>query len=98
MFREALKESLIYQPTDSLKANTEYPSPLQLQGKVIVKHKKLDKGSSEVAVDMTRQVDDVSSSIHNGFLLVEDQFDHKWLKARRVARPAGLTLRSTTLC
>ena len=80
MFKDAFKENLIFQPPKGLEANTEYPSPSQLLNKIIVKHKKLDKGSTEVSIDVSRSADDVSSSLHNGFLYVEDPFDHKWQK------------------
>ncbi len=80
MFRDAFKEMLIFEPPTSLKANTEYPSPTQLMGKIIIKHKKLEKGHSDVAIDAQKNDEDVSSAIHNGFLLIEDPFDHKWQK------------------
>jgi phosphatidylinositol phospholipase C gamma-1 len=56
---------------------TQYPSPNQLKGRIIIKHKKLEAGATEV-VQGHKLEDDISSSRKNGYLRIEDKLDGSW--------------------
>ena len=74
-FQEVFGEQLLVSPLD--KAETELPSPAQLQRKIILKHKKLPEGVDEncgvmVESDSTRNLDP-SNSVKNGILLMQEE-------------------------
>ena len=54
-----------------------YPSPEQLKGRIIIKHKKLSAEGDSVDGGHKME-DDISSSIKNGYLLLEDKVDFSW--------------------
>ncbi|XP_077982282.1 1-phosphatidylinositol 4,5-bisphosphate phosphodiesterase gamma-1-like [Glandiceps talaboti] len=78
-FQEIFGDMLLVQPVD--KDATKLPSPNQLKRKIILKHKKLPEGSDTftVPIHYDASVDsDLSNSIKNGILLLEDPIDHEW--------------------
>lgn len=78
-FRDVFGDLLLTQPTD---ANAkEMPSPTALRHKIILKHKKLPKDPTQVtdtSIGDALVEDDLSQSLKNGYLLLEDEIDHGW--------------------
>uniref|UniRef100_A0A8C6NTT6 1-phosphatidylinositol 4,5-bisphosphate phosphodiesterase gamma n=1 Tax=Nothobranchius furzeri TaxID=105023 RepID=A0A8C6NTT6_NOTFU len=56
------------------------PSPNQLKRKILIKHKKLTEGSAyeEVSTSTPYSESDISNSIKNGILYMEDPINHEW--------------------
>uniref|UniRef100_A0A7N6F613 1-phosphatidylinositol 4,5-bisphosphate phosphodiesterase gamma n=1 Tax=Anabas testudineus TaxID=64144 RepID=A0A7N6F613_ANATE len=56
------------------------PSPTQLKRKILIKHKKLAEGSAyeEVSTSTPYSENDISNSIKNGILYLEDPINHEW--------------------
>uniref|UniRef100_A0A3Q3IBH5 1-phosphatidylinositol 4,5-bisphosphate phosphodiesterase gamma n=1 Tax=Monopterus albus TaxID=43700 RepID=A0A3Q3IBH5_MONAL len=56
------------------------PSPNQLKRKILIKHKKLAEGSAyeEVSTSAPYSENDISNSIKNGILYLEDPINHEW--------------------
>ncbi|KAM9828411.1 1-phosphatidylinositol 4,5-bisphosphate phosphodiesterase gamma-1 isoform 2-T3 [Syngnathus typhle] len=56
------------------------PSPNQLKKKILIKHKKLAEGSAyeEVSTSTPYSENDISNSIKNGILYLEDPINHEW--------------------
>uniref|UniRef100_A0A3B4EW45 1-phosphatidylinositol 4,5-bisphosphate phosphodiesterase gamma n=1 Tax=Pundamilia nyererei TaxID=303518 RepID=A0A3B4EW45_9CICH len=56
------------------------PSPNQLKRKILIKHKKLAEGSAyeEVSTTTPYSENDISNSIKNGILYLEDPINHEW--------------------
>ncbi|XP_066558513.1 1-phosphatidylinositol 4,5-bisphosphate phosphodiesterase gamma-1 [Amia ocellicauda] len=56
------------------------PSPHQLKRKILIKHKKLAEGSAyeEVSTSTPYSENDISNSIKNGILYLEDPINHEW--------------------
>uniref|UniRef100_A0A8C7TI35 1-phosphatidylinositol 4,5-bisphosphate phosphodiesterase gamma n=1 Tax=Oncorhynchus mykiss TaxID=8022 RepID=A0A8C7TI35_ONCMY len=56
------------------------PSPNQLKRKILIKHKKLAEGSAyeEVSTSTPYSENDISNSIKNGILFLEDPINHEW--------------------
>ncbi|KAG7265050.1 hypothetical protein CRUP_020177 [Coryphaenoides rupestris] len=56
------------------------PSPNQLKKKILIKHKKLAEGSAyeEVSTSTPYSENDISNSIKNGILFLEDPVNHEW--------------------
>uniref|UniRef100_A0A8C9WCU1 1-phosphatidylinositol 4,5-bisphosphate phosphodiesterase gamma n=1 Tax=Scleropages formosus TaxID=113540 RepID=A0A8C9WCU1_SCLFO len=56
------------------------PSPNQLKRKILIKHKKLAEGSAyeEVSTSTAYSENDISNSIKNGILFLEDPINHEW--------------------
>uniref|UniRef100_A0A3P8XA37 1-phosphatidylinositol 4,5-bisphosphate phosphodiesterase gamma n=1 Tax=Esox lucius TaxID=8010 RepID=A0A3P8XA37_ESOLU len=56
------------------------PSPNQLKRKILIKHKKLAEGSAyeEVSTSTPYSENDISNSIKNGLLFLEDPINHEW--------------------
>ncbi|KAJ8016025.1 hypothetical protein DPEC_G00002850 [Dallia pectoralis] len=56
------------------------PSPNQLKRKILIKHKKLAEGSpyEEVSTPTPYSENDISNSIKNGILFLEDPINHEW--------------------
>ncbi|EGD83199.1 phospholipase C gamma [Salpingoeca rosetta] len=81
MFQEAFGDYLITRPPDDCQEKHRdcYPSPEQLKYKVIIKHKKLEGQSDSVVVSRMREAD-LSFSVKNGHLLLEDKLDEAWKK------------------
>ncbi|XP_070574181.1 1-phosphatidylinositol 4,5-bisphosphate phosphodiesterase gamma-1-like isoform X2 [Ptychodera flava] len=79
-FQEVFGDMLLTQPID--RDATQLPSPNQLRRKIILKHKKLPEGSSDtftVPANYDSSVDaDLSNSVKNGILYLEDPIDHEW--------------------
>ncbi|XP_002742254.1 1-phosphatidylinositol 4,5-bisphosphate phosphodiesterase gamma-1-like [Saccoglossus kowalevskii] len=78
-FQEVFGDMLLSQPID--RDATMLPSPNQLKRKVILKHKKLPEGASDtfsVSASYDTTVDDLSNSIKNGLLYLEDPMDAEW--------------------
>ncbi|XP_022652107.1 1-phosphatidylinositol 4,5-bisphosphate phosphodiesterase gamma-1-like isoform X2 [Varroa jacobsoni] len=80
-FQEVFKDMLLTQPIE--RDSREMPSPQQLRRKIIIKHKKLPEGSDEKFV-VTRedsigpQETDISNSVKNGILYLEDPIEKEW--------------------
>lgn len=79
--QQVFGSALLVQPVD--KNETCLPSPESLQGKIILKHKKLPDGVDEssfvVRCDDNRQEMDLRNTIKNGILCIEDPIDGEWL-------------------
>ena len=75
LFVENFGSMLVTEPLNA--SATMYPSPLDLLRRIIIKHKKLEAGTTEV---VNTHNDDISSSLMNGYLYIEDKLDHTWTK------------------
>ncbi|XP_045688773.1 1-phosphatidylinositol 4,5-bisphosphate phosphodiesterase gamma-1 isoform X1 [Phyllostomus hastatus] len=77
-FRKVLGDTLLTKPVDI--AADGLPSPNQLKRKILIKHKKLAEGSAyeEVPASVMYSENDISNSIKNGILYLEDPVNHEW--------------------
>ncbi|XP_052040133.1 1-phosphatidylinositol 4,5-bisphosphate phosphodiesterase gamma-1 [Apodemus sylvaticus] len=77
-FRKVLGDTLLTKPVDI--AADGLPSPNQLKRKILIKHKKLAEGSAyeEVPTSVMYSENDISNSIKNGILYLEDPVNHEW--------------------
>ncbi|XP_018494683.1 1-phosphatidylinositol 4,5-bisphosphate phosphodiesterase gamma-1 [Galendromus occidentalis] len=81
LFQEVFRDMLLILPIE--RDAREMPSPLQLKRKIIIKHKKLPEGCDEKFV-VTRedsigpQETDISNSVKNGILYLEDPSEKEW--------------------
>ncbi|XP_074617747.1 1-phosphatidylinositol 4,5-bisphosphate phosphodiesterase gamma-1-like [Acropora palmata] len=78
-FQDIFGDCLLSQPIDG--NAKEMPSPTALRNKIILKHKKLPKDQTQAAettVGDPLVEDDLSQSLKNGYLLLEDEIDHGW--------------------
>ncbi|XP_058879020.1 1-phosphatidylinositol 4,5-bisphosphate phosphodiesterase gamma-1-like isoform X2 [Acipenser ruthenus] len=77
LFKKVFGDMLLTKPVD---INTdELPSPYQLRRKIIIKHKKLVEGNMcEEVSSASYSENDISNSIKNGILYLEDPIDHNW--------------------
>ncbi|MGH0128159.1 UNVERIFIED_CONTAM: hypothetical protein FKN15_002967 [Acipenser sinensis] len=75
LFKKVFGDMLLTKPVD---INTdELPSPYQLRRKIIIKHKKLVEGNMyEEVSSASYSENDISNSIKNGILYLEDPIDH----------------------
>eukprot|EP00118_Oscarella_pearsei_P006498 m.29453 g.29453 ORF g.29453 m.29453 type:complete len:1306 (+) comp31169_c0_seq5:82-3999(+) len=96
-FKEMLGDMLLTHPID-VNANM-LPSPFQLKRKILIKHKKLPPGADEEkftisarpAEDMElREMMDLSNSLKQGILLLEDPIDKVWNHHYFVLTPDNL--------
>ena len=69
-------DALVSHPIPGSSAHA-YPSPDQLKGRIIFKHKKLAAGQTEIELK-DKKSEDLSESLMNGYLMVEDEVDGKW--------------------
>ena len=83
LFKSNFGDMLVSEPLPNCREpdRVYYPSPNQLKRRIIIKHKKLENGSSEVLVNTHKQDDDLSS-MYNGFLYIEDKLDGQWTRVR----------------
>uniref|UniRef100_A0A3Q3B6R5 1-phosphatidylinositol 4,5-bisphosphate phosphodiesterase gamma n=1 Tax=Kryptolebias marmoratus TaxID=37003 RepID=A0A3Q3B6R5_KRYMA len=74
MFGDMLLTKAVDMAADGL------PSPNQLKRKILIKHKKLAEGSAyeEVSTSTPYSENDISNSIKNGILYLEDPINHEW--------------------
>ncbi|XP_053527296.1 1-phosphatidylinositol 4,5-bisphosphate phosphodiesterase gamma-1 isoform X2 [Artibeus jamaicensis] len=77
-FKRVLGDTLLTKPVDI--AADGLPSPNQLKRKILIKHKKLAEGSAyeEVPTSVMYSENDISNSIKNGILYLEDPVNHEW--------------------
>ncbi|XP_072904691.1 1-phosphatidylinositol 4,5-bisphosphate phosphodiesterase gamma-1-like isoform X1 [Hemitrygon akajei] len=76
-FKKVFGDMLLTKPVD-INAD-ELPSPNQLKKKILIKHKKLVEGNLYEEVSSTSYSEnDISNSIKNGILYLEDPIDHNW--------------------
>uniref|UniRef100_T1IHK2 1-phosphatidylinositol 4,5-bisphosphate phosphodiesterase gamma n=1 Tax=Strigamia maritima TaxID=126957 RepID=T1IHK2_STRMM len=78
-FLDIFGEMLLTQSVD--KDETTLPSPHALRRKILIKHKKLPEGTEERLVLMRNddsQEGDLSNSVKNGILYMEDPYDKEW--------------------
>lgn len=77
-FKKVLGDTLLTKPVDI--AADGLPSPNQLKRKILIKHKKLAEGSAyeEVPASVMYSENDISNSIKNGILYLEDPVNHEW--------------------
>ncbi|XP_012864128.2 1-phosphatidylinositol 4,5-bisphosphate phosphodiesterase gamma-1, partial [Echinops telfairi] len=77
-FRKVLGDTLLTKPVDI--SADGLPSPNQLKRKILIKHKKLAEGSAyeEVPTSAMYSENDISNSIKNGILYLEDPVNHEW--------------------
>ncbi|XP_015993034.1 1-phosphatidylinositol 4,5-bisphosphate phosphodiesterase gamma-1 isoform X1 [Rousettus aegyptiacus] len=77
-FKKVLGDTLLTKPVDI--AADGLPSPSQLKRKILIKHKKLAEGSAyeEVPMSVMYSENDISNSIKNGILYLEDPVNHEW--------------------
>ncbi|XP_019740106.1 1-phosphatidylinositol 4,5-bisphosphate phosphodiesterase gamma-1-like isoform X2 [Hippocampus comes] len=76
-FKKVFGEMLLTKPVDN---NAEdLPSPWQLRRKILIKHKKLVEGTlyEEVTTGSSSE-NDLSNSLKNGILYLQDPVDHTW--------------------
>lgn len=69
-------DALVHHPIPGSSAHS-YPSPDELRGRIILKHKKLAAGQTEIELK-DKKSEDLSESLMNGYLMVEDEVDGKW--------------------
>uniref|UniRef100_H3A2I8 Phosphoinositide phospholipase C n=1 Tax=Latimeria chalumnae TaxID=7897 RepID=H3A2I8_LATCH len=76
-FKKVFGDMLLTKPVD-INAD-ELPSPNQLKKKILIKHKKLVEGNLyEEVLSASYSENDISNSIKNGILYLEDPIDHTW--------------------
>uniref|UniRef100_A0A7N9ANE7 1-phosphatidylinositol 4,5-bisphosphate phosphodiesterase gamma n=1 Tax=Mastacembelus armatus TaxID=205130 RepID=A0A7N9ANE7_9TELE len=77
-FKKVFGEMLLTKAVDI--AADGLPSPNQLKRKILIKHKKLAEGSAyeEVFTTTPYSENDISNSIKNGILYLEDPINHEW--------------------
>ncbi|XP_071000419.1 1-phosphatidylinositol 4,5-bisphosphate phosphodiesterase gamma-1-like, partial [Oncorhynchus clarkii lewisi] len=77
-FKKVFGEMLLTKAVDI--AADGLPSPNQLKRKILIKHKKLAEGSAyeEVSTSTPYSENDISNSIKNGILFLEDPINHEW--------------------
>ncbi|XP_074148737.1 1-phosphatidylinositol 4,5-bisphosphate phosphodiesterase gamma-1 isoform X1 [Sminthopsis crassicaudata] len=77
-FKKVFGDTLLTKPVDI--AADGLPSPNQLKRKILIKHKKLAEGSAyeEVPTSVMYSENDISNSIKNGILYLEDPINHEW--------------------
>ncbi|XP_041100507.1 1-phosphatidylinositol 4,5-bisphosphate phosphodiesterase gamma-1-like isoform X2 [Polyodon spathula] len=77
LFKKVFGDMLLTKPVD-INAD-ELPTPYQLRRKIIIKHKKLVEGNMyEEVSSASYSENDISNSIKNGILYLEDPIDHNW--------------------
>ncbi|XP_029646893.1 1-phosphatidylinositol 4,5-bisphosphate phosphodiesterase gamma-1 isoform X4 [Octopus sinensis] len=77
-FKDMFRDDLLVDFID--KDETQLPSPNQLRKKILLKNKKLQKGAEECVVnaDDNNIEADLSNSVKNGIMYLEDSIDHVW--------------------
>ncbi|XP_029683948.1 1-phosphatidylinositol 4,5-bisphosphate phosphodiesterase gamma-1-like [Takifugu rubripes] len=76
-FRKVFGDLLLSKPVDN--SAEELPSPHQLRRKILIKHKKLVEGTLyEEVSSASYSENDLSNSLKNGILYLEDPIDHTW--------------------
>ncbi|KAM8967646.1 1-phosphatidylinositol 4,5-bisphosphate phosphodiesterase gamma-1-like isoform 2-T2 [Pelodytes ibericus] len=76
-FKKVFGDMLLTKPVD-INAD-ELPSPAQLKKKILIKHKKLVEGNLyEEVSTASYSENDISNSIKNGILYLEDTIDQTW--------------------
>ncbi|XP_029110896.1 1-phosphatidylinositol 4,5-bisphosphate phosphodiesterase gamma-1-like isoform X2 [Scleropages formosus] len=76
-FKKVFGDLLLTKPVDV--AADELPSPYQLRRKILIKHKKLAEGTLyEEVTSASYSESDISNSLRNGILYLEDPIDHTW--------------------
>ncbi|XP_044068855.1 1-phosphatidylinositol 4,5-bisphosphate phosphodiesterase gamma-1 isoform X3 [Siniperca chuatsi] len=77
-FKKVFGEMLLTKAVDI--AADGLPSPTLLKRKILIKHKKLAEGSAyeEVSTSTPYSENDISNSIKNGILYLEDPINHEW--------------------
>ncbi|XP_061404388.1 1-phosphatidylinositol 4,5-bisphosphate phosphodiesterase gamma-1-like [Lethenteron reissneri] len=73
IFRKVFGDMLLTRPLET--HGDELPSPSQLKGKIIIKHKTIDHQLSE---DHSSSEYDISDSIKNGIMYLEDPLYKEW--------------------
>ncbi|KAJ4943079.1 hypothetical protein JOQ06_005588 [Pogonophryne albipinna] len=76
-FKKVFGDLLLTKPVDN--GAEELPSPHQLRRKILIKHKKLVEGTLyEEVTSASYSENDISNSLKNGILYLEDPIDHTW--------------------
>uniref|UniRef100_A0A672ZHV1 1-phosphatidylinositol 4,5-bisphosphate phosphodiesterase gamma n=1 Tax=Sphaeramia orbicularis TaxID=375764 RepID=A0A672ZHV1_9TELE len=76
-FKKVFGDLLLTKPVDN--NAEELPSPYQLRRKILIKHKKLVEGTVyEEVASASYSENDISNSLKNGILYLEDPIDHTW--------------------
>uniref|UniRef100_A0A8C3G770 1-phosphatidylinositol 4,5-bisphosphate phosphodiesterase gamma n=1 Tax=Cyclopterus lumpus TaxID=8103 RepID=A0A8C3G770_CYCLU len=76
-FKKVFGDLLLTKPVDT--NAEELPSPYQLRRKILIKHKKLVEGTLyEEVTSASYSENDISNSLRNGILYLEDPIDHTW--------------------
>ncbi|KAM6962657.1 1-phosphatidylinositol 4,5-bisphosphate phosphodiesterase gamma-1-like isoform 1-T1 [Aplochiton taeniatus] len=76
-FKKVFGDLLLTKPVDN--SVDELPSPYQLRRKILIKHKKLVEGTlCEEVSSASYSENDISNSLRNGILYLEDPIDHTW--------------------
>ncbi|PKU34874.1 hypothetical protein llap_14823 [Limosa lapponica baueri] len=77
-FKKVFGDMLLTKPVDICADGL--PSPNQLKRKILIKHKKLAEGSAyeELPTSVMYSENDISNSIKNGILYLEDPINHEW--------------------
>uniref|UniRef100_A0A8C6V3E2 1-phosphatidylinositol 4,5-bisphosphate phosphodiesterase gamma n=1 Tax=Neogobius melanostomus TaxID=47308 RepID=A0A8C6V3E2_9GOBI len=76
-FKKVFGDLLLTKPVDN--NAEELPSPYQLRRKILIKHKKLVEGTVyEEVSTASYSENDISNSLKNGILYLEDPVDHTW--------------------
>lgn len=77
-FKKVFGDMLLTKPVD---VNADgLPSPNQLKRKILIKHKKLAEGSTyeEIPTSTVYSENDISNSLKNGILYLQDPINHEW--------------------
>eukprot|EP00035_Acanthoeca_spectabilis_P015186 m.301463 g.301463 ORF g.301463 m.301463 type:complete len:1340 (-) comp16307_c0_seq7:110-4129(-) len=91
LFMKEFGECLVTDALPECRGQACYPSPNQLKGRIIIKHKKLTAGAVEVERSGHQEDTDISSSKINGYLNVHDPLDKTWEKHYFVLSKTHLT-------
>ncbi|CAL8271241.1 unnamed protein product, partial [Arctogadus glacialis] len=76
-FKKVFGDLLLTKPVET--GADELPSPYQLRRKILIKHKKLVEGTMyEEVTSASYSENDISNSLKNGILYLQDPIDHAW--------------------
>uniref|UniRef100_A0A8C5CTK1 Phosphoinositide phospholipase C n=1 Tax=Gadus morhua TaxID=8049 RepID=A0A8C5CTK1_GADMO len=76
-FKKVFGDLLLTKPVET--GADELPSPYQLRRKILIKHKKLEEGTMyEEVTSASYSENDISNSLKNGILYLQDPIDHAW--------------------
>ncbi|XP_066570053.1 1-phosphatidylinositol 4,5-bisphosphate phosphodiesterase gamma-2 isoform X2 [Amia ocellicauda] len=78
IFRDVFKDKLLTEPIELIA--DQLPSPTQLKGKIIIKHKKLSSADDTTKIDEYMSRGDIRQALKQGDLYIWDPVDEQWYR------------------